>query len=153
MGELKNYSNVTDEEYKERVAKLNKQAKCPTCASKRNQASRMGSYMDAISSFVRDANNDLKRGSCILCVEKHLVRAERFATGYKGDDPIVKEETRLKALGELNQAKEESEAYEELHNAIIDIERAYRYNNTIFSVSSLAPLIVKVKENSNAELQ
>jgi hypothetical protein len=73
------------------------------------------------------------RASCLECVEKHLGAAYVLLTetrdGYAH---------RLRAIGHLHEAEDESQEWPELHNAIRAARKAYQINGTMPDWESLA---------------
>jgi len=73
------------------------------------------------------------RASCVECVEKHLGAAYVLLTetrdGYAH---------RLRAVGHLHEAEDESQEWPELHNAIRAARKAYQINGTMPDWESLA---------------
>ncbi len=86
------------------------------------------------------------RDSCIECVEKHLGGAWVLVTedneGY---------DTRLRVVGELYQAEDESQAYPELHDAIREARKAYQESRTVPDFKSLSRLLKEARDHVREE--
>jgi hypothetical protein len=87
------------------------------------------------------------RPSCIACCEKHLGAAYVLLTevqhGYAH---------RLRAIGHMHEAEDESQAWPELHNAIREARKAYQAAGTMPAWESLAQLADAVRgEQDTAE--
>lgn len=82
------------------------------------------------------------RPSCALCCEKHLGTAYVLLTetrdGYAH---------RLRAVGHLFEAEDESQAWPQLHNAIRDARRAYQAAGTMPDWESLAAMLAACRES------
>lgn len=85
------------------------------------------------------------RPSCIECVEKHLGAAYVLLTesreGYAH---------RLRAIGHLFEAEDESQEWPELHNAIRGARKAYQADGTMPDFAALAEQIAGLRAISPA---
>jgi hypothetical protein len=81
------------------------------------------------------------RPSCIMCTEKHLGAAYVLLTetrhGYAH---------RLRAIGHLHEAEDESQAWPELHNAIREARKAYQAAGTMPDWDALAQTAEAVRQ-------
>lgn len=81
------------------------------------------------------------RPSCLECVEKHLgaswVLLAEFRDGYPH---------RLRAIGHLHEAEDESQAWPALHNAIRAARKAYQREGTMPDFASIALRLLSVRE-------
>ena len=75
------------------------------------------------------------RPSCLECVEKHLGAAWVLLAEHRDGYPH-----RLRAIGHLHEAEDESQAWPALHNAIRDARKAYQRDGTMVDFPSLALL-------------
>lgn len=86
------------------------------------------------------------RPSCIECTEKHLgaawVLLAECRDGYAH---------RLRAIGHLHEAEDESQAWPELHDAIRSARRNYQEDKVIPDFSRLADLAQNVRADFMAE--
>lgn len=73
------------------------------------------------------------RPSCLECVEKHLGAAWVLIAEHRDGYPH-----RLRAIGHLHEAEDESQAWPELHNAIREARKAYQQNGTMPDFAALA---------------
>jgi hypothetical protein len=84
-------------------------------------------------------NDNISRQSCIECVEKHIgaafVIASEIHDGYA---------YRLRLIGHLHEAEDESQQYLELHNLIRQTRKEYQKNNTIPNWELLAQKISEI---------
>ena len=82
------------------------------------------------------AGAPVTRPSCLECVEKHLgaawVLLAEHRDGYAH---------RLRAIGHLFEAEDESQAWPDLHDAIREARRAYQRAGTIPNFDALAALV------------
>ena len=80
------------------------------------------------------------RPSCIQCVEKHLgaayVLLAETREGYT---------YRLRAIGHLFEAEDESQQWPELHNSIREWRKAYQGSGTIPDWEALGQMIEQVR--------
>jgi len=86
------------------------------------------------------------RPSCIECVEKHLGAAYVLLTELNDlpDTPAERRQgfsRRLRAIGHLFEAEDESQQWPELHNAIRQARRAYQADGVIPDWEALEALI------------
>jgi hypothetical protein len=85
------------------------------------------------------------RTSCLECVEKHLgaawVLLAEHRDGYA---------TRLRAIGHLFEAEDESQVWPDLHDAIRAARRAYQLADTMPDWEALAELAARAAETSSA---
>ncbi len=83
------------------------------------------------------AGATITRPSCLECVEKHLgaawVLLAEQRDGYA---------TRLRAIGHLFEAEDESQAWPDLHDAIRAARRAYQRNGRIPDFPALSTLLL-----------
>lgn len=88
------------------------------------------------------------RASCLECVEKHLgaawVLLAEQRDGYA---------TRLRAIGHLFEAEDESQAWPVLHDAIRAARRAYQQNGTMPDFAALAQRIAALCPPAPASLK
>jgi hypothetical protein len=84
------------------------------------------------------AGAPVTRPSCLECVEKHLgaawVLLAEEREGYA---------TRLRAIGHLFEAEDESQAWPDLHEAIRAARRGYQQAGTVPDFGSLAALAAR----------
>jgi len=73
------------------------------------------------------------RPSCLECVEKHLGAAWVLIAEHRDGYPH-----RLRAIGHLHEAEDESQAWPELHNAIREARKAYQQAGTMPDFEALA---------------
>jgi len=76
------------------------------------------------------------RPSCIQCVEKHLGAAYVLLTELNDlpDDEVSRRQgfsRRLRAIGHLFEAEDESQEWPDLHNAIREARKAYQADGTM----------------------
>jgi hypothetical protein len=134
------------QEYNERhpawraaVRKYRKAAHVPGVARKPCSCSEQREAAKRIIPYTREqqmAQTPPVRPSCLECVEKHLgaawVLLAEARDGYA---------TRLRAIGHLHEAEDESQAWPELHNAIRDARKAYQQTGTVPDFEALARLV------------
>jgi hypothetical protein len=75
------------------------------------------------------------RPSCLECVEKHLGAAWVLLAEYRDGYPH-----RLRAIGHLHEAEDESQAWLELHRAIREARKAFQREGTMPEFEILAEL-------------
>lgn len=80
------------------------------------------------------------RPSCIECVEKHLGAAWVLIAEHRDGYPH-----RLRAIGHLHEAEDESQAWQELHNAIREARKAYQQTGAMPDFAVLAQHITPLK--------
>lgn len=85
------------------------------------------------------------RPSCLECVEKHLGAAWVLIAEYRDGYPH-----RLRAIGHLHEAEDESQAWPELHNAIRAARKAYQQAGVIPDFVSLTGLISPLHNTRSA---
>lgn len=73
------------------------------------------------------------RPSCIECVEKHLGAAWVLIAEHRDGYPH-----RLRAIGHLHEAEDESQAWPELHDAIRAARKAYQQTGEMPEFAALA---------------
>lgn len=76
------------------------------------------------------------RPSCLECVEKHLGAAWVLLAEYRDGYPH-----RLRAIGHLHEAEDESQAWPTLHTAIRDARKAYQQRGEMPDFAALAKLM------------
>jgi len=85
------------------------------------------------------AGAPVTRPSCLECVEKHLgaawVLLAEHRDGYAH---------RLRAIGHLFEAEDESQAWPELHAAIREARRAYQQTGKVPDFEALAAILASV---------
>ena len=88
----------------------------------------------------------MTRPSCIECTEKHLGAAWTLITetrdGYAAH--------RMRAIGHLHEAEDESQAWPELHNAIRDARKNYQHAGAVPDFPVLAELAAQVRATGAA---
>ena len=82
------------------------------------------------------AGAPVTRPSCLECIEKHL-GAAWVLLGEQRDGYA----TRLRAIGHLFEAEDESQAWPDLHDAIREARRAYQRAGTIPDFDALAAIV------------
>ena len=84
------------------------------------------------------------RASCLECIEKHLGAAYVLLTetrdGYAH---------RLRAIGHLHEAEDESQEWPELHAAVRDARKAYQADGTMPDWEALAASAATVREGKS----
>jgi hypothetical protein len=80
------------------------------------------------------------RPSCIECVEKHLGAAWVLIAEHRDGYPH-----RLRAIGHLHEAEDESQAWSELHVAIRAARKAYQQAGTMPDFRTLADRLKEVR--------
>jgi len=76
------------------------------------------------------------RPSCLECVEKHLGAAWVLLAEYRDGYPH-----RLRAVGHLHEAEDESQEWPELHDAIREARRAYQAQGAMPDWGALAETV------------
>jgi len=90
------------------------------------------------------------RPSCVACVEKHVGAAYVLLTELN-DLPDTSAERRqgfsrrLRAIGHLFEAEDESQRWPELHNAIRHARKAYQADSTMPDWAALEQLLDQVR--------
>ena len=142
---------------KKAINDAERQKSCPVCGALRERERFMRRYEDELSEFLR-RNNEVKRDSCIYCVEKHVGKAmvlldellsnrplhvEHGTTEY--DARIKTELNHLGIIGNLQAATDEAEEWPELHDTLLAAEREYRYRGTMPDWEKISGLIAGQK--------
>lgn len=162
---MQTVSNMTEEEFKKRVDEFEARRKeqkledqrsnnCPVCGARKNREQIIHRFENDIVQMLRSVSV-VSLDSCISCVQKHISRAMTYyeelltATNSGMADGTASVNTKishLKVLGHLGCAIEESDDFTDLHQLLIDYERAYRYEGIGPDWKKLAEEIVKVEE-------
>lgn len=79
------------------------------------------------------------RPSCLECVEKHLGAAWVLLAEYRDGYPH-----RLRAVGHLHEAEDESQEWHELHRAIREARKAFQQNGTMPNFVYMAEYIAEL---------
>jgi hypothetical protein len=79
------------------------------------------------------AGSAVTRPSCLECVEKHLGAAWVLIAEHRDGYPH-----RLRAIGHLHEAEDESQAWPERHNAIRAARKAYQQTGAMPDFAALA---------------
>lgn len=95
------------------------------------------------SNFNSNFSAEMTRDSCLECTEKHLGAALILITEVR--DGYA--EHRLRAIGHLHEAEDESQAWPELHNAIREARKAYQSQNSTPDFKALAELAKSVRDS------
>lgn len=163
---MRTVSNMTDDEFKKRVAEFEakrktqqieaqKSSNCPVCQARKNREQVLHRFNDDIMHTFRDVSI-VSLDSCILCVQKHVSRAmvyyeEMLTAGGSGTADgtaaVNVKINHLKVLGHLGCAIEESDEYAELHDLLIQTERAYRYEALGPNWQKIAEKITEVEKS------
>lgn len=121
------------------VRKYRKAARVPGVARKPCGCSEQREAAKRIIPYTREqqmTQTPPVRPSCLECVEKHLgaawVLLAEARDGYA---------TRLRAIGHLHEAEDESQAWPELHNAIREARRAYQQTGQVPDFDGLAAAV------------
>lgn len=118
-------------------------AGCSTC-SQRKKAKITSIASNPTSTSLSEL--PATRDSCLECVEKHLgsaaILASEVRDGY--------DEHYILAVGSLDQAAEESQAWPELHNAIREARKAYQSQGIAPDLKSLSKLAGSIRMSSIA---
>lgn len=80
------------------------------------------------------------RPSCLECVEKHLGAAWVLIAEHRDGYPH-----RLRAIGHLPEAEDESQAWPQLHNAIRAARKAYQQSGQVPDFAALAQQMVALQ--------
>lgn len=159
-------SNVTPEEAekilaeheqktKERAEQTERERKCPVCGAKRERERTMSMFeRDFVDYLLR--NRIVQFDSCMICVKKHVGTAMRLykelinakSSGkYDSKEGAVDEMLdHLSIIGEMQCAQRESMEYTDLHNALLEQERSYRYEGIEPDWRYIAALIVEYEQ-------
>jgi len=81
----------------------------------------------------------ITRPSCLECVEKHLGAAWVLLAEYRDGYPH-----RLRAIGHLHEAEDESHEWPELHNAIRAARKSYQRTGWMIDYNSLILKMQKI---------
>lgn len=84
------------------------------------------------------ATGPVTRPSCLECVEKHLGAAWVLLAETRDGYPH-----RLRAIGHLHEAEDESQQWPELHIAIRDARKAYQRDGTVPDFAQLAEVLIR----------
>lgn len=76
------------------------------------------------------------RPSCMECVEKHLGAAWVLLAEYRDGYPF-----RLRAIGHLHEAEDESQEWPRLHQAIREARKAYQRHGEVVDFQKLTEII------------
>lgn len=87
------------------------------------------------------SSRPLTRPSCLECVEKHLGAAWVLMAEYRDGYPH-----RLRAIGHLHEAEDESQAWPELHDAIRAARKAYQQRGEMVDFSLLTTCLQGIGE-------
>ena len=143
---------------KKAINDAEKQKSCPVCGALRERERFMRRYEDELSEFLR-RNNEVKRDSCIYCVEKHVGKAMVLLDELLSNRPLHTEhgtaeyDARIKTelnhlgiIGNLQAATDEAEEWQELHDTLLSAEREYRYHGTVPDWEKISGMIEEVKK-------
>ena len=83
------------------------------------------------------------RPSCLECVEKHLGAAWVLLAEYRDGYPH-----RLRAIGHLHEAEDESQEWPELHDAIREARKAYQGNEQMPVWENLSLLVAALRRTA-----
>lgn len=86
------------------------------------------------------------RPSCLECVEKHLGAAWVLLAEFRDGYPH-----RLRAIGHLHEAEDESQAWPELHNAIREARKVYQRAGKMPDFLSLSAKITSQRNLTSAQ--
>lgn len=81
------------------------------------------------------------RPSCLECVEKHLGAAWVLIAEHRDGYPH-----RLRAIGHLHEAEDESQAWPELHDAIRTARKAYQQTGAMPDFAALQQVAAPVRQ-------
>lgn len=121
---------------------------CTKCVKAKLNAPQVLNVTSLGSSNTNFNSSAPTRDSCLECTEKHLGAALILITEVR--DGYA--EHRLRAIGHLHEAEDESQAWPELHNAIREARKAYQSQGAPPDFKSLAELAKSVRDapaNSN----
>lgn len=145
-------SNVTKEELIERVKAMNKQSKCPVCGAKRARNEKMYGYLKDLAEFLTKVNLDQFQDSCILCVSKHLGKAQaEYEKMLSSDDMKIRGRCRIRIIGNLNEAVDESSAFPELSAKIKAFERDFRYDGAFGDLNPIIDMVTELSLQEGAQ--
>ena len=91
------------------------------------------------------AGASVTRPSCLECVEKHLGAAWVLIAEHRDGYPH-----RLRAIGHLHEAEDESQAWPELHDAIRAARKAYQQTGAMPGFDALATQISSLRSPAPA---
>lgn len=132
--------------------------KCPICGGIDARQRLMRGFNRDFEEFLL-RNREVTRDSCIYCVEKHVGKSMVLLDELLSSRPIHSEhgaefDARIKTelnhlgiIGNLQAATDEAEQWQELHDALLEAERLYRYIGEIPDWKKLTELILNVKES------
>ena len=89
------------------------------------------------------ASLPVTRPSCLECVEKHLGAAWVLLAEHREGYPH-----RLRAVGHLHEAEDESQAWPALHTAIREARKAYQRDGTMPDFAALAQSLAVLREGA-----
>ncbi len=102
--------------------------------SSSNANATPGQGVAALPDYGQSAS--ITRESCIECVEKHLgaalVMLSEIRAGY---------DYRLRVIGHLHEAEDESQAWPTLHNAIREARKHYQHSGQAPNFEALAQIV------------
>jgi hypothetical protein len=87
-----------------------------------------------------DPVTKMTRDSCLECCEKHLGAALVLMAEHRDGYPH-----RLRAIGHLHEAEDETQAWPELHDALREARKAYQVDGAAPDVEHLMGLIASVR--------
>jgi hypothetical protein len=144
-----------EQNLKERAKQAERERKCPVCGARRERERRMLYHERDFIDYLL-SNRIVQFDSCIICVKKHVGTAMRLyyeLTNAKNSGKYTTGEgsvnimlDHLAIIGELQCAAKESTAYVDLHDAIIEQERMYRYEGIEPNWRYIAALIVEYEK-------
>jgi hypothetical protein len=85
------------------------------------------------------------RPSCVACIEKHLGAAYVLLTEAREGYAY-----RLRAIGHLFEAEDESQEWPDLHAAIRQARKAYQADGTMPGFAALAELVAEVCRSASS---
>lgn len=88
------------------------------------------------------------RASCVECVEKHLGAAWVLIAEHRDGYPH-----RLRAIGHLHEAEDESQAWPELHDAIRAARKAYQQTGAMPDFLVLAQQVAALRPPGQPEAE
>jgi hypothetical protein len=94
------------------------------------------------------ANAAITRPSCLECVEKHLGAAWVLIAEHRDGYPH-----RLRSIGHLHEAEDESQVWPELHNAIRGARKAYQQTGAMPDFAALAQGIAALRPPAHSEAE
>lgn len=149
---LRTASNITKEELSERLKNMEKQKKCSTCGARRERNQKMSRYSQELSEFLTNINMDQFQDSCLLCVSKHLGKAQvEYEKMTASDDSLVKGRCRIRIIGNLSEAADEASAFPELSTKIKAFERAFRYDSVFGDLTPIVDMVTTISAEEEAK--